>query len=363
MTGGVFHDQPQWWERSAFFLQTNTNKAGVTLDLSTPAGRELLLRLVADADLVVENFTPRVLEAFDLGWDVIHATNPAAVMVRMPAFGLDGPWRDRPGFAQTMEQVTGLAWLTGHADDQPRIQRGPCDPNGGMHAAFAALVGLAQRDRTGSGCLVEAPMFDAALAVAAEPVLEWTAYGNLLARDGNRSPRAAPQGVYACRGHERWLALSVLDDGQWAALVEVLGRPTWADDSALATATGRRAAHDDLDRRLAEWAAGRDLDETVAALVAAGVPAAPTRDPRRTAMHPQSVARGFTEHVDHPVAGGHAIQSLPFRYRTVERWIRRPAPTLGQDTREVLAKRLGCTDDELDSLAESQVIGTWPAGL
>jgi crotonobetainyl-CoA:carnitine CoA-transferase CaiB-like acyl-CoA transferase len=365
MTGGVFHDRPQWWERSAFFLQTNANKAGITLDLSTPRGRELLLGLVADADadLVVENFTPRVLEAFDLGWDVIHAANPATVMVRMPAFGLDGPWRDRPGFAQTMEQVTGLAWLTGHPDDQPRIQRGPCDPNAGMHAAFAALVGLARRDRTGSGCLVEVPMFDAALAVAAEPVLEWTAYGNRLGRDGNRSPRAAPQGLYACRGHERWLALSVLDDGQWAALAGVLGGPTWADDPALATAAGRGDRHDDLDRHLGEWAARQDLDEAVAALVAAGVPAAPARDPRRTAGHPQSAARGFTEPVDHPVAGRHAIQSLPFRFRSVERWIRTPAPTLGQHTREVLAKRLGCTDDELDALTESQVIGTWPAGL
>ena len=113
--------------------------------------------------MVVENYTPRVLEKFDLGWDVVHATNPRAVMVRMPAFGLDGPWRDRPGFAQTMEQVTGLAWLTGHVDDQPRIQRGPCDPNGGMHAVIGALVALEVRDRTGEGSLVESTMFEAAL--------------------------------------------------------------------------------------------------------------------------------------------------------------------------------------------------------
>ena len=197
------------------------------------------------------------------------------------------------------------------------------------------LVGLARRDRTRSGCLVEVPMFDAALAVAAEPVLEWTAYGNRLGRDGNRSPRAAPQGLYACRGHERWLALSVLDDGQWAALVDVLGRPAWADDPALAVAAGRRDRHDELDRGLAQWAAG----------------------------HAQAEARGFTEEVDHPVVGRHATQSLPFRFRSVERWIRAPAPTLGEHSREMLAKRLGCTDDELDALAEAGVIGTWPAGF
>ena len=95
-------------------------------------------------------------------------------MVRMPAFGLDGPWRDRPGFAQTMEQVTGLAWLTGHVDDQPRIQRGPCDPNGGMHAVVGALVALELRDRTGVGSLVESTMFEAALNISAELIVEWT---------------------------------------------------------------------------------------------------------------------------------------------------------------------------------------------
>jgi crotonobetainyl-CoA:carnitine CoA-transferase CaiB-like acyl-CoA transferase len=363
MTGGVFHERPQWWELSAFFLQANTNKSAITLDLRAPAGRDLLLRLVADADLVVENFTPRVLESFDLGWDVIHATNPSAVMVRMPAFGLGGPWRDRPGFAQTMEQVTGLAWITGYADDQPRIQRGPCDPNAGMHGAFAALVGLAQRDRTGVGCLVEAPMFDAAVAIAAEPVLEWTAYGRALGREGNRSPWAAPQGVYPCQGRERWLALSVLDDDQWRALLAVLGDPPWADDPGLATAAGRRERHEVLDHHLADWATRQDLDAAVAALVAAGVPAAPAVDPRRTAGHPQYEARGFHERIDHPVAGVHATPGLPFRYRSVDRWIRRPAPTLGQDNDDVLGGRLGCTADELAALAEAGVIGTRLPGM
>jgi crotonobetainyl-CoA:carnitine CoA-transferase CaiB-like acyl-CoA transferase len=194
-------------------------------------------------------------------------------------------------------------------------------------------------------------------------VLEWTAYGNRLGRDGNRSPRAAPQGLYACRGRERWLALSVLDDDQWDGLVKIMGRPAWADDPELATSAGRQAHHDALDRHLAEWAAGRERDEAVDDLTAAGVPAAPAADPRRTAGHAQSTARGFIEPVEHPVAGRHGIPSLPFRFRSVERWIRQPAPTLGQHTREVLAERLGCTDDELDSLAEAQVIGTWPAGL
>jgi crotonobetainyl-CoA:carnitine CoA-transferase CaiB-like acyl-CoA transferase len=169
MIGGMFAPRPDWWELSSFFLAVNTNKRGITLDLRTAEGRDLLLRLVERADVIMENFTPRVLEGFDLDWDVIHAANPSAVMVRMPAFGLDGPWRDRPGFAQTMEQVTGLAWVTGHIDDQPRIQRGPCDPNAGMHAAIATLAALRRRDKTGEGIFVEVPMVEAALGAPRPP--------------------------------------------------------------------------------------------------------------------------------------------------------------------------------------------------
>jgi len=363
MTGALLGTEGDWWERSAFFLQINTNKLGITLDLSAPVGRDLLLRLVERSDLVVENFTPRVLESFDLGWDVIHRTNPRAVMVRMPAFGLDGPWRDRPGFAQTMEQVTGLAWLTGFADDQPRIQRGPCDPNGGMHAAFAALVALARRDRTGVGVMVEAPMFEAALAIAAEPVLEWSAYGTVLERDGNRSPRAAPQGLYACRGSEQWLALSVTDDEQWAALGKVMGTPGWAASAELATAAGRRAHHDLIDRHLDEWAGPHYLHDAVAWLTSVGVPAAPAVDPRRSSAHPQFLARGYVELVDHPVVGSHPMLTLPLRLRGVERWTRSPAPTLGQHNAEVLGGWLGLSDDELGTLARDGVIGSRPAGV
>jgi crotonobetainyl-CoA:carnitine CoA-transferase CaiB-like acyl-CoA transferase len=362
MTGGMFAPRARWWELSGFFFSVNTNKRGITLSLDDAGGRRLLLELISRCDVVMENFSPRVVERFDLGWDVVRAANPRAVMVRMPAFGLDGPWRDRPGFAQTMEQVTGLAWLTGHADDQPRIQRGPCDPNAGMHAAFATLVALRRRDATGRGCFVEVPMVEAALAIAAEPVLEWTAYGNLLSRTGNRSPRACPQGLYACRGVEQWLALSVLDDAQWAGLVGAMGEPAWARDGDLAAWPGRRRREDEIDGALAVWAAEQELSEAVEVLQSHGVPAAPARDPRRASEHPQFRARRFYEEVDHPVAGRHAVPTQPFRLTGIDRWVRTPAPTLGQHTPEVLAE-IGCDGPEVQRMAAAGLIGDRPRGL
>ncbi len=283
-------------------------------------------------------------------------------MVRMPAFGLDGPWRDRPGFAQTMEQVTGLAWLTGHVDDQPRIQRGPCDPNGGMHAVVGALVALEVRDRTGVGSLVESTMFEAALNISAELIVEWTAYGNSLSREGSRSPWAAPQGVYATDTPERWLVVSVATDDQWSALVDALGRPDWATDPALATHSGRRAAHDLLDEKLAAWAAETDADKAVDLLVGAGVPAAPSFDARHTSEHPQFVARRYYETLDHPVVGVRAHPSVPFRYASVDRWLRTAAPMLGQHNHEILTE-LGLSPEEISELEASDLIGTKPVGL
>jgi len=133
------------WEWNHVFHGANTGKRDVTLNIDSPEGRELILRLIAGADVVAENFSARVLDHWGLGFDALHAHNPRLLLLRMPAFGLSGPWRDNTGFAQTMEQMSGLAWVTGHPEDQPRIQRGPCDPLAGMHAVFSLLVALAER--------------------------------------------------------------------------------------------------------------------------------------------------------------------------------------------------------------------------
>jgi crotonobetainyl-CoA:carnitine CoA-transferase CaiB-like acyl-CoA transferase len=364
LTGGMFAGAGgDWWEKSSFFMCVNTNKRGLTLDLTSPTGRDLFLRLVEQADVVVENFTPRVMDNFDLGWDVIHAANPRAILVRMPAFGLDGPWRDNSGFAQTMEQMTGLAWVTGFTDDQPRIQRGPSDPNAGMHAAFATIVALAERDRTGTGHHLEVVMVEGALNAASELVIEYTAYGNLIERDGNHSPGAAPQGVYECGGREQWLAVSVTTDEQWRGLVAALGSPVWATDPGLATAAGRAGRQDELDAALATWAADRDLDATVELLLGHGVPAARACDPRLTSRNPVFGSRGFYEDVDHPVVGLLPIPTVPFRFASVDTWIRTPAPTLGQHNAEILHELLGLGDAELAELEAAEVIGTRPKGM
>jgi len=358
----------QWWEACPHFLHVNSNKLGITLDLNKPKGCELIERLIVACDAVLENFTPRVLDNFGLSWERVRELNPNAIMMRMPAFGLSGPWRDHTAFAQTMEQLSGLAWLTGHVDDQPRIPRGPCDPLAGMHSAFAFLVALAERAASGRGHHVESTMVESALNVAAEQLLEWSAYGNLMQRDGNRSPLAAPQGLYPCAGGqpgmEQWLALSVATDEQWRALRSALGQPEWAMRPALDTREGRRADHEAIDARLRAWTRTRERAALVAELRALGIPVSEVADPCRLLQtNPQFQARRYFEAPEHPVVGGLPLPSLPFRYASINDWLRTPAPTVGQHNERVLCGILGLSPAEFRDLETEGVIGKRPVGL
>ena len=313
------------------------------------------------ADVIAENFAPRVMENWGFDEAAVRVINPKVVYARMPAFGLSGPWRERVGFAQTMEQMT-MASITGYAEDPPLIPRGPCDPNAGMHGAFAMLVALAKHEQTGDGVFVESTMIEAALNVCPQPVIEYTAYGRVMARMGNRSPHAAPQGVYAGDGFEEWLALSIETDEQWRAFVAYLGAPAWATDPALATHAGRTAAHDHLDAMLGEWTAPRDVRATADELVAGGVPAARCTDPRIVSAHPQMKARGFYETVVHPELGAYPAGGLPYRFASIDVWQHTASPTLGQHNADVLTRLTGTSADDLVELEASGIIGTRPRG-
>jgi crotonobetainyl-CoA:carnitine CoA-transferase CaiB-like acyl-CoA transferase len=354
----------QWWEWGPLFHGANNGKRGITLDLARPEGRDLFLRLAETADVLLENFSPRVMEQFDLGWDAVHERNPELVMVRLPAYGLSGPWRDRTGFAQTMEAITGMAWVTGWPDGPPLLPRGACDPLAAMHAVFATMLALHDRAETGEGHLVEVTMIEAALNAAAEQVVEFGAAGTLLGRNGNRGPLAAPQNLYACAGAEEWLALAIGTDEQWVALRKVLDDPAWAADPALETTEGRFAAHDAIDEQLGRWCATHDARELAETLASHGIPAGYVEDARDIAHNPQLVARGFLEVEDHHITGSNRIPMVPFRFagRGERGWMQCPSPSLGEHNDEILGAELGLSSDELAHLREIAVIGDHPVG-
>jgi crotonobetainyl-CoA:carnitine CoA-transferase CaiB-like acyl-CoA transferase len=232
-----------------------------------------------------------------------------------------------------------------------------------MHSAFAMLLALRQRERTGRGSFLEVSMVESALNAVAEQVVEYTAYGTVLERLGNRSRDAAPQGVYPAAGHEQWLAISVATDDQWRALKRVLGDPAWAADPALETHEGRWAAHDVLDKHLEDWSRGRDPRSAADELIEHGVPAAEVRDARAIRSHPQLAHRGYFEELDHPIVGPHVVPDFPFRFASIDRWYESAAPMLGEHNETILRDLLGRTKSDIERLEAEAVIGTTPVGL
>lgn len=377
---GAVREDPLW-ERSPIFHGANRGKRGITLDLDAEAGKKLFRKLVEGADLLIENFSARVMANFGFDWETLHAWNPRLVMARMPAWGLSGPWHSRVGFAANVEQASGLAWLTGYPD-LPLIVRGVCDPVGGMHTLVGILAALEARRKTGKGQLVECALVEPALNLAAEQVIEWSAYGKLLERRGNRGPAAAPQGCYRCRGdaatdrlhspNEPWLALSVESDAQWQGLCRALSHPAWSAAAQFENARGRHAAHDVLDMHLARWAATRTAEDAAALLRAEGVPAEALVNAHFLVPNPQLEHRAFFRTLEHPVSGPTRYPAaFPARMSqaaaahtaqaAAPRGADRAAPTLGRHTEQVLAEELGLGREELAALAEAGVIGTRPA--
>ncbi|ORW97358.1 acyl-CoA transferase [Mycobacterium sp. IEC1808] len=362
-SGGMRTDVDDWWEYGWVFQAMNTNKRSVTVDLGSDRGRDLFLDLVTGADVVIENFSPRVMDQFGLTADVLLKVNPKLVVARMPAFGLDGPWRERVGFAPTMEQIAGLAWVTGLPEAPPVTPRGACDPLAGVHAAFAVLAALNFAQRTGTGQLLELPMLETVLNATAIQAIEAEVFGVTLGRRGNRGHGEAIQNIYRCAGDDDWIAVTVRDDPQWQALVDVMDRPAWCDEG-LATAAGRRERADDIDRRLRDWFAAQPLEPTVERLAGAGVPAAPVVSPSLVTENPQLRDRGFLEALNHPSTGPGLYPCPPFaKLAGQDKWLLRPPPRLGEHNGEVLRDLCGLTDDELANLASDKVIGTRPAGL
>jgi crotonobetainyl-CoA:carnitine CoA-transferase CaiB-like acyl-CoA transferase len=340
-SGGMRTDVDDWWEYGWVFHAMNTNKRSVTLDLESEDGIGLLKQLVSQADAVIENFSPRVMDQFGLGADALLDLKPDLVVVRMPAFGLTGPWRDRVGFAPTMEQIAGLAWVTGLPEGPPVPPRGACDPLAGAHAAFALLAALELADRTGRGQLVEVPMIETVLNVTAAQTIEFEVFGEVLSRRGNRGHPAATQDLYRCAGDDDWIAISVHTDAQRNALWESTG-----------------------GTELGEWFAAQDRDAVVELLARAGIPAAAVVSPSLVIENPQLGHRGFFERLEHPRTGEGLYPTPPFApLAGTDRWLHRPPPTLGEHNADVLTQLCGLTDADLERLTAQGVIGTRPKGL
>ncbi|SDB59848.1 CaiB/BaiF CoA-transferase family protein [Belnapia rosea] len=365
---------PDWWRgvdpRPAFFAERqyerdlrfgvlNRNKAGITLDLTTPEGAALLKRLVREADAVVENYAREVLPKLGLDYPALVQERPDLVMVSMPAFGGSGPWRDARAYGSTLEHASGLPSVSGNADWPPTTnQLAYGDPIGGLNAAAAVLTALLHRRETGEGQHIDLAQVECMFPLVAPWILAQSANGSAGPRLGNRHPRMVPHGCFPCSG-EGWIALAVTEDAAWPRLCAVIGREDLAADPALAKARGRRAREAEIEAAIAAWTTEREADAAMAALQSAGIAAGALRWPTGLVRDPHLRARGFWQPVERPWLGHHDQPSAPFREAGGGPYaIRRPAPTLGEDNDAVLGGLLGLPPAERAALAAAGIIGT-----
>jgi benzylsuccinate CoA-transferase BbsF subunit len=351
-----FRDGVKGIDRSGYFANRNTSKRSICLDLKHSRGRELALRLIEASDVVVNNFSPGTMDRLGLGYEAARAMRPDVIYLEMPMMGIEGPHRDCRGYGLTIAAAGGLLELTGY-DDAPPVGTGTNFPDhvpNPLHGAVAVLAALRKRRRTGQGEYIELAQLESTINAIGPAIVAASAGANV-GRVGNRDDIAAPHGVYPCAGEDRWCAIAVFDDEQWAATRLVLHLP---ESLGLETAEGRRNSRPLLDKLIAEatrgWDAARLADELTARGVAAS--AVLTAD-ELVNSDVQLRDRGHWVTLEHPVMGPSIYDGIPYRLSQTPGRLRSPAPLLGADTRDVCVELLGVPDDTYADLASEGVVG------
>ena len=339
---------------SAPFLMMNRNKRGIALDLKRPEGRAILLRLVRTADVLVENFRRDTMAKLGLSYEVLAAANEALVYCALTGFGRDGPEADKGGFDLVAQGFAGLMAITGEPGQPPVKTGNPVsDINAGILAALGVVAAYAHRLKTGRGQLVDTSLFEAALQQTYWHAASFFATGQSPAPTGSAHLLTAPyQAFHASDGY---INIGGANQANWERIADVLGHPEWRTDPRFATNSARMAHREELAALMNGVLGGRTRAEWIAALDAAGVPAGPVHSLGEALTHPQTRARGMVVDLVHPDAGPTRVIGCPLHFSRTPAAITRPAPRLGEHSREVL-RESGYADAEIDGFVAAGVV-------
>ncbi|MDH4181130.1 MAG: CoA transferase [Betaproteobacteria bacterium] len=333
---------------SAPFLIMNRSKRGIAVDLKRPAGRDVLLRLVRDADVLTENYRRGTLEKLGLGYDVLAAVNPGLIYCAISGYGRDGPWGDKGGFDLVAQGFAGLMSITGEPGGPPAKTGNPvADINAGLLAVSGILAAYAHRQRTGQGQVVDTSLMEAALQQTYWHAAIAFATGASPGPTGSAHVLTAP--YQAFRAKDGWINVGGANQANWERICDVLERSQWRDDPRFRTNADRMANRDALVDAMTQVLAGRTCAEWLAAFDAAGVPAGPVHSIGEALAHPQTLARGMVVDLVHPQAGATKALGCPLHFSATPASVTRPAPLLGEHTREVLGEH-GFAAAEIDAL-------------
>lgn len=354
-----FRDDKPGLNLSGFFNDFNSGKLSITLNMNHPQGVELAKRLIRVSDVVVNNFSPGVMDKWGLGYEAVKQLNPAIIMAEMPVAGRTGPYRTMIGFGATIEAFAGLNHLTGYPDRAPTGTEinYPDYASNPYHLLFGILSALHYRKRTGKGQYIEVAQLESTVSMMETSILDYTVNGRVQTRAGNRVAYAAPHNVYRCKGEDRWCAIAVTSEEAWEAFCRALGEPAWAKEPRFATLAGRKEFEEELDRLVQSWTMERRAEEAMAILQGANVPAGVVQNiADLVERDPQLREREFYVRLAHPEAGPTVYDGIVAQLSATPGVIQHPAPCLGEHNEYIFQELLGLSEEEINKYIVEQII-------
>ncbi len=339
------------------FVLMNANKLSVSINMSLPEGIEVVKRLIAWADVLSENFSPKAMAKWGLNYETLRALKPDLVVVSSCLFGQTGPQRMYPGFGGQGAAISGFNHLTGWPDREAVGPHGTItDSLSPRYVALAISAALLHRKRTGEGQYIDVSQIETGVYSLSEMMVRYSARGEVMERQGNHCEYAAPHAIYPCRGDDRWIAIAVFSDEEWQALSEVMGGPAWASDDRFATLEGRLTHQEELDAKIAAWTRAFDPHELMARLQAAGVEAGAVQNHADVQHDPQLAHRGHFRELEHIHLGPVRLENYGIRLSNSPPCISSPGPNLGEHNDYVLGELLGYSSEEIESMTAKQII-------
>ena len=365
-----------WWEQGGTFQNLNRGKRSLTLDLRNEESQTIIKDLVSVCDVVLENFTPRVMARFGLDFESLKVHKPDLIMVSNTGYGHSGPWSNFGAMASALEPTHGTGAFMGYMEEEADGSLKDGDvPNkmGNSYSDFlatwtalGALMGcLLRRARTGEGQWIDLAMYQTGTTVIGAGLLDFAFNDRRTQRFGNRHPFWSPHGVYRCQGADQWVSIVVRDDNDWQAICQVIGVPELIDDTRFADPMNRRRHQEDLDAIISSWTSERTSYDAMNSLQMAGLPAGSVLTAKQALVDPQYLDRGFFETVHNPPEIGLRSKGYVgrgWRFSKSEAGIKGPAPRLGEANEYVLGELLGLDQARFKAFAKDWTIGNRPEG-
>ncbi|HXU24980.1 MAG TPA: CaiB/BaiF CoA-transferase family protein [Tepidiformaceae bacterium] len=344
---------------SGYFFSINRGKRSIAIDLRKDEGRDLFLRMAATVDVVMENFTPGTMDRLGIGYEALAARNPKLIFASTSGFGQTGPYRSRPALDIVVQGMGGVMSITGEPG-RPPVRPGASygDLVAGLYTAIGILSALHERNASGKGQAVDISMLDCQVSVLENAIMRYGVTGQAPGPLGTRHPSATPFQAFPTADGYVVVALGFGEENQWALFCGILGLAELIDDPRFNTGPKRTALHSELEPIIATAMRQRRSRQWLDDFEAAGIPSGPVNTIPQMLDDPQVAAREMVRPVTHPVAGTIRIANTPVRLSRSESGIKGPPPSLGQDTRDVLAELLGVDDAQFEALEASGVVAT-----